>query len=193
MLFNEALPDSIALDTTQRDYQVLSANIIKNSYSEANNYLTINKGSKDGILQDMGVISSRGVVGIVEKTSANYASVQSVLNAKSIINAKIAGTDHFGSLTWDRNDFRLVQLEDIPRQVPLRVGDTIVTGAMSSIFPEDIPIGVIESFDLNESQSFYAIDVRLFNDMTNLKPVYVILNRNRQEITELEASVQNEN
>ena len=193
LLFNrESGMDSAALDTTRRDFDVLSASIIKNSYSEANNYLTIDKGSNDGIAQDMAVISTEGVIGIVERASANFASVQSVLNSKSIINAKIGGTDHFGSLTWNREDFRLVQLEDIPRQVPLQVGDTIVTGAMSSIFPEDIPIGVIESFDLQESQSFYAIDVRLFNDMTNLQPVYVILNRNRQEILELESELQDE-
>lgn len=192
LLFNQEAGDSVALDSTLRDYEVLSAHIIKNSFSEANNYLTINKGSADGIVQDMGVISTEGIIGIIENTSENFASVQSVLNSKSIINAKIGGTDHFGSLTWDRKDFRLVQLEDIPRQVPLQIGDTIVTGAMSSIFPEDIPIGVIEAFDLNESQSFYAINVRLFNDMTNLQPVYVILNRNREEILQLESELEDE-
>ncbi|HSR59616.1 MAG TPA: rod shape-determining protein MreC, partial [Robiginitalea sp.] len=103
-----------------------------------------------------------------------------------------AHTDYFGSLTWNRADYQLVQLEDIPRLVPLHLGDTIVTGAMSSIFPENIPIGTIEAFDLNESKSFYQIDVRLFNDMTNLKQVYVIRNRNRPEIIQLESSTGDE-
>lgn len=192
LLFNRNGPDSVLADTDSLEYEVRSAQIIKNSYSEANNYLTINKGRADGVAQDMGVISTQGIIGIVEQTSEHFAAVQSVLNTKSIINAKIAGTNHFGSLTWNRGDFRLVQLEDIPRQVPLQVGDTIVTGAMSSIFPENIPIGVIETYELNESQSFYAIDVRLFNDMTNLKPVYVILNRNRAEILELQSSIRDE-
>ena len=60
---------------------------------------------------------------------------------------------------------------------------------MSSIFPENILIGTIERFDLNESQSFYSIDVRLFNDMTNLKQVYLIRNRLRPEVLELESEV----
>lgn len=192
LLFGRSTQDSIRLDTAGLAYEVLSASVIKNSYAEANNYLTIDKGSQDGLAQDMGVISTSGVIGIVEATSANYASVQSILNSKTSINAKIGGTDQFGSLTWDREDFRLVQLEDIPRQVPLQIGDTIVTGGMSSIFPEGIPIGVIEQFDLYENQSFYAIDVRLFNDMTNLKPVYVIRNRNRQEIRELQSATRDE-
>ncbi|SFR39393.1 rod shape-determining protein MreC [Robiginitalea myxolifaciens] len=188
LLFNKDSIIPAPQDTTSLDYVISSARIIKNSFSEANNYLTIDKGTNDGVVQDMGVISTEGIVGIVERSSGNYASVQSVLNSKSIINAKIAGTEYFGSLTWNREDFRLVQLEDIPRQVPLEVGDVVVTGGMSSIFPENIPIGTIESFELGESQSFYSIDVRLFNDMTNLKPVYVIRNRNRPEILELQAA-----
>ena len=192
LLFNRKTPDSIELDTAGLDYEVLTAQIIKNSYAEANNYITLNRGSRDGVEQDMGVITSRGILGIVERTSRGYASVQSVLNTKSNINAKIAHTDYFGSLTWNGKDHQLAKLEDIPRLVPLRVGDTIVTGAMSSIFPENIPIGTIEAFDLNESQSFYRIDVRLFNDMTNLKQVYVIRNRNRPEILELESEISDE-
>lgn len=192
LLFNRQAPDSVEMDTSAVDYEVLSAHIIKNSFTAANNYITLNKGSRDGIVQDMGVITSRGILGIVERTSPGFASVQSVLNTKSNINAKIAGTGYFGSLTWNRTDHRLVQLEDIPRLVPLRVGDTIVTGAMSSIFPEDIPIGTIEAFDLNESQSFYQIDVKLFNDMTNLKQAYVIRNRHRAEILQLESETGDE-
>ena len=82
-----------------------------------------------------------------------------------------------------------MQLEDIPRLVPLLVGDTIVTGAMSSIFPENIPIGTIKKFDLNASKSFYSIYVELFNDMTNVKNVYIIDNVNRTEVLQLESEI----
>ena len=192
LLFNSEPRDSMELDTSGIRYQVMTASIIKNSYSKPDNYITIDKGRADSVVQDMGVITSRGILGIVEKTSGNYASVQSILNSKSNINAKIAGTDYFGSLTWDGRDYQLVQLEDIPRLVPLQEGDTIVTGAMSSIFPENIPIGTIEAFSLTESQSFYQIDVRLINDMTNLKQVYLIRNRDREEILQLESDVAND-
>ena len=192
LLFNREFRDSMSLDSSQLDYTVMRAQIIKNSYSKPNNYITLNKGKNDSIEQDMGVITSRGILGIVEKSSANYTSVQSILNAKSNINAKIKNTNYFGSLVWNQQDYQLVQLEDIPRLVPLQIGDTIVTGAMSSIFPEGIPIGTIDRFDLTESGSFYNIDVRLFNDMTNLKEVYIIKNRNREEILQLESEVAND-
>lgn len=179
-------------DSIPLAYKVMSANLIKNSFSSPRNYLTIDRGSKQGVEQDMGVITTKGILGIVENTSSNFATVQSVLNTKSNINAKIKGTDYFGSLIWNVEDYNIVQLIDIPRLVPLVVGDTIVTGAMSSIFPENIPIGVIKKYDLNASKSFYDIDVELFNDMSNLKNVYLITNTNKQEIKELEAQTTDE-
>ena len=189
LLFNQGSVDSIQIDTQQLTYRVVPARVIKNSYSGTENYLTINKGSSDSIAQDMGVISANGILGIVEQTTGKFAAVQSILNTKSNINAKIKNTNHFGSLTWNTNRFDEVQLEDIPRLVQLREGDTIVTGAMSSIFPEGIPIGVVKSFELEASASFYSIDVRLFNDMTNLSSVYVITDLNRKEILELESTL----
>jgi rod shape-determining protein MreC len=193
-LFNLPPRDSLALDTAELDYVVLSGRVIKNSFVEPNNYITINRGSRDSVFQDMGVITSFGILGIVEKSSANFASVQSVLNSKSNINAKILHTDYFGSLTWNQEDFRIVQLEDIPRldPAPMKVGDTVVTGAMSSIFPENIPIGTIEQFSLNDAGSLYNIDVRLFNNMTNLREVYIIRNRKRPEVIKLENEVLND-
>ena len=140
----------------------------------------------------MGVITTNGILGIVENTSSNFSTVQSVLNTKSNINAKIKNTNYFGSLIWDAKEYNVVQLIDIPRLVPLVVGDTIVTGAMSSIFPENIPIGTIKKYDLNTSKSFYNIDVQLFNDMANVKNVYFVKNKNRIEIIELEANTTNE-
>jgi len=188
-LFNKEENDSIEMDTTALNYKVMSAQIIKNSYANPNNYITINKGNKDSIKQDMGVITAKGILGIVEHTSSRYSAVQSILNTKSNINAKIKNTNYFGSLVWDTERYDVVQLEDIPRLVPLLVGDTIVTGAMSSIFPENIPIGTIKKFDLNASKSFYSIDVELFNDMTNVKNVYIIDNVNRTEVLQLESEI----
>jgi rod shape-determining protein MreC len=181
------------LDSTKQNYKVLGGRIVKNSFSDQRNYITINKGRLDSVQQDMGVITSKGILGIVENTSSNFATVQSILNEKSNINAKIKNSNHFGSLVWNTKNYNTVQLIDIPRLVPLTIGDTIVTGAMSSIFPENIPIGTIKKFDLDNSKSFYFIDVALFNDMTNLKNIYIITNLNREELLELETETKENN
>ena len=151
--------------------------------------MLINKGRNDSVKQDMGVITSKGIVGIIENNSSNYANVQSVLNSLSEINASIKNTNNFGSLKWNGEDFKTVQLVDILRSAAIKKGDTVITGGMSSIFPKGIPIGTIENFDLDVSQNYYLIDVKLFNDMTTLDHVYVIENLNRDEILTLEASI----
>lgn len=186
LLFNS---ESKTITTTrQPKYDVIHSRVIKNMFSSPRNYITIDKGQRDSVLQDMGVITPLGILGIVENTSRGYATVQSVLNTRSNINAKIKNTNYFGSLTWDALDYDVVQLIDIPRSATVTVGDTITTGARSSIFPEDIPIGVIKKYDLNQNQSSYNIQVDLFNDMANIKNVYIIKNRDRKEILELEKS-----
>jgi rod shape-determining protein MreC len=192
ILFNRREPHPMELDSSSLKYTVQTAEVIKNSYASPDNYITIDKGSKQGIRQDMGVITSSGILGIVEHTTNNFSTVQSLLNSKSTINAKIKNTNYFGSLVWNGKKYSEVQLEDIPRLVPVLIGDTIVTGAMSSIFPENIPIGTIKKYSLNQSQSFYNIDVELFNDMINLKHVYIIENISRAEIQELESKITND-
>ena len=192
LLFNTEKIDSIALDSFQLTYTVTPAKVIKNSFAVQRNYITIDKGENDSVKVDMGVVTGNGILGIVENTSSNFATVQSILNEKSNINAKIKNTDHFGSLKWNTENYNVVQLTDIPRLVPLLVGDTIVTGAMSSIFPENIPIGTINKFDLDDSENFYTIDVALFNDMTNIKNVYVVENANKNEIEQLQIDTESD-
>ena len=95
-------------------------------------------------------------------------------------------------MVWDTKDYNTVQLADVERLVPVKIGDTIVTGASSSIFPENIPIGVIKNFDLNNSQSSYSIDIKLFNNMAAVRSIYIIENVQREEIIELEAKTNND-
>lgn len=189
LLFNTEHQSVFKVPLDTFPFEVIPARIIKNSYALRNNYLTIDKGTSDGVKQDMGVITAFGILGIVEHTTNRFASVQSLLNSRSNINAKIKNTNNFGSLIWNTERYDVVQLQDIPRIIPLNIGDTIVTGAMSSIFPENIPIGTIKKIDLMSSESFYKIDVSLFNDMTNLKNVYIISNKNSEEIRLLEEKI----
>jgi rod shape-determining protein MreC len=117
------------------NYKVIQSKVISNSYGVHENYLTINSGRKDGIKEDMGVVSSQGVVGIIEKTSNSYSTVISILNIKFKLDAKIKKNNHFGTLTWNGKNTGFAQLIDVPRLATVKKGDTIVTGAESRIFP----------------------------------------------------------
>jgi len=176
------------IDTTAlySKFQFVTAKVINNSFYKSKNFLTINKGSQKGIDIDMGVISSKGLIGIIKNTSENYATVQSILNTKSQINTKLKNSNHFGSLVWNTNNPNIVQLIDIPRLAPIKVGDTIITGGKSTIFPEGILVGTIYDFNLNDDKNSYTLNIKLFNDMTNLEHVYIIDNKDAEEIQSLE-------
>lgn len=169
-----------------QDYKLFHAKIIKNSFYKKDNYLTIKGGQINGVKKDMGVINSKGVIGIIENVSKHYATVQSILNTQTKIGAKISNTNHFGTITWDGKNTGFVQLIDIPKLAQLHKGDSIVTGGISTIFPENVPVGVIDKVFTSKNSNFYTINVRLFNDMTNISSIYLIENVNIKEINQLE-------
>ncbi len=171
-------------------FEYLTATVINNNYSKTKNQLTLDKGSKDGLKIDMGVISGKGLVGIVSDVSNHYATVQSILNTRSRINAKMKKSSHFGTLVWNTKDPNIVQLIDIPRLAKLIKGDTIITGGRSTIFPEGIPIGTVRDFRPDKDDNYYYVDVDLFNDMTSLQYVYLIKNNEAEEIINLEKGVE---
>lgn len=166
-------------------YRIQKAKVISNYYDKIDNYLLIEGGTNDSIKEDLGVISSKGIIGIVIDTSKEFSRVISILNTNTSINAKLKKTNHFGTLTWDGKDPNIMSLVDVPRSAPVNLGDTITTGGRSLIFPEDVPIGIINDFELNENIGYYTISVKLFNDMTNLKHIYVIEDTRKEEAYEL--------
>lgn len=183
--------DTVAKDITDsimftKNYKFRTADVYKNSYSQSTNYLTINKGKKDSIKVDFGVITSKGIVGIVENVSQNYASVLSILNTRSRINAQLKKTNHIGSLVWNTESPEFAQLIDISKFAPVAIGDTIITGGQSTIFPKGILIGTIDSFKIDTGGDTYTVNVKLFNDMTNIGHVYIVENLQADEIKSLQ-------
>ena len=181
--------DSTVVDSVkyQQKYTYTNAKIISNNYSKPFNFLTINKGKNQKIDKEMAVINSKGIIGITENVSNNYTRVQSILNKNSSINARIKGNFFYGTLKWDGVDYNVVQLLDIPRQAPIKIGDTIETGGKSTIFPEGILIGTILKINPGNTAD-NKVDVLLFNNMSNLGYIYVVKNLDKEEIQSLENS-----
>lgn len=182
--------DSISLSTSvdsieyKQKFNYINGKVLKNEYTKPYNFLTINRGNKHGVATEMAVINSKGIIGITDATSNSYARVRSILNRNSKINARFKNSFYFGTLSWDAKDYNIVQLNDIPRQASVNIGDTIITGGKSAIFPEGIPIGVV----LNSSDKTVdnTINIKLFNDMSNVGAIYIIKNFHKQEIKNLE-------
>ena len=168
------------------DFDVSSASVIKNNYSNSKNFITINKGALNGIEIDNGVISSKGVVGIVDKTSKNYSRFISILNTNFLLNAKFKNSNYFGVLSWNGLNINKVQLNDVPKQAIVSIGDTVVTGGNSLIFPKGILIGYVNSYKLDDSENYLELEIDLATDMANIEKIYVLKNNNIREIKSLD-------
>jgi len=166
-------------------YYYVQSRIVQNSIYKQFNYLTLNKGKKQGVFRNMGVVSDQGLVGIILETSANFATVIPVINRDFRLSAKIKSNNYAGILQWDGISPRFAVLNEIPFHVDLSKGDTILTSGFSSIFPEGIDVGTIESFSL-EKGNFYDIRVKLFTDFQRLYHVNVIRNSRQEEQLNLE-------
>jgi len=184
--------DNLTIATTpisseiKSQYQYIPARVLNNNYSKPNNFITLLGGKKDSIVADLGVITSKGIVGILNTSSKNYSTVLSILNTNFNTNVKLRASEHFGTVQWDGKDPNIIQIVDMQQQAPVKIGDTIETSGKSAIFPKGIPVGTIETFELDQSKNFYTLSVRLLNDMTNLGHVYVIKNAHKKEIKAIE-------
>jgi len=181
------------IDTAQyfQKYEYSIAKVINNNFTKKNNILTLNKGEKQGLTTDLGVINSNGVIGVIKNVSSNYSTVLSILNSSSKINVRLKNSNHFGTLVWDGKTHTTTQLIDIPRQVTIKVGDTIITGGKSAIFPEGINTGTIKDF-IFENNQYQQINVLLFNDMSSLGYVQIVKNLQKNEQKKLEQNTNNE-
>lgn len=185
--FSTKKADSAYLDTTSFDtpYQFIPARIIANRYSRKDNYILINRGKKDSLKEDMGVITSDGIIGVVEKSSANFSRVISILNSNLLISAQFKKSNHYGTLNWEGGNPNIIQLTEVPRLANVKKGDTIITDGRSFIFPKGVPVGIVHDFELDRDQNYYKVNVQLFNDMTNIGYCYVIKNNNGDELKSL--------
>lgn len=182
--------DSVMLADPQ--YAYMPAKVVNNSVIKQYNYITINRGSKDGVKVDMGIIGPSGVVGIITSVSKNYATGPTVLNKRWKVSAKIKSSNYFGSLAWDGINSQLANLNEIPFHVRMEVGDTVVTSGFSGVFPEGIPVGVIEEFDHATGHNFYDIRVRLLTDFPSLSFVEVVKNNQLDELKFIQKQNTNE-
>ena len=166
-------------------YSFTNAKVINNTVFKQNNYITINKGLKDGIKPGQGIISDNNVIGVISNTSNSYAIGLSLLNMRLLTTAKLKKNEQKGSVNWDGKDYRYIQLNEIPFHVELAKGDTVVTSGFSSKFPEGILIGTIHSFEQERGENFYTVSVELAADFRSLSFVQVITNLNLEEIQSL--------
>lgn len=155
-------------------FRLIPAKVVDNSVNKPQNFVTIDKGSADGIRQDMGVACGNGVVGIVYLVSKHYSVVIPVLNTESNISCAIDGTGYFGYLHWKGGPSDIAYLDDVPRHAHFRLHGKIVTSGYSSVFPPGVMVGeILHVFNSDDGLS-YRLMIKLSTDFGNLRDVCVI-------------------
>ena len=173
-----ATRDSSLVEKMQKNVtaglQTIPAKVVSSSLDKANNFITIDKGSLDGVKKDMGVICGTGVVGIVYLTSDHYSVIIPVLSQQSSISCAIKGRGYFGYLKWTGGSPASAYVDDIPRHAHFKLGEYVVTSGYSSVFPPGIFVGRIKHVYNSENGMSYRLKVDLSTDFTRLRDVCVI-------------------
>ncbi|MGL4630207.1 MAG: rod shape-determining protein MreC [Leadbetterella sp.] len=178
--------------TKARRFDFLVAKVISSSVNLVDNYITIDKGTKDGIRPQMGVICPQGVVGQVLKCSDNYSLVVTLLNSKSKVSAEITnktlqkdGTKALGVGEWEGVNPSIIAMKNVDMYKPIRKGDSVYTSFQNPVFPPKIPVGRVSKLTPNKTTAFFDMNVKLATDFTSLIYVYVVTNKQQEQETQL--------
>jgi rod shape-determining protein MreC len=179
----------IADSNKQVLYSYIPADVVNATTNARNNYVTIDKGSDQGIRPRMAVMSPDGIVGVVKDVSPHFSVILPLLHKSLSVSARVGDEGFIGAVSWNGADSRFAQLDEIPKQIPVKKGDKVIT-AGSKFFPEDLMIGTVEKVDKNTADNFYDIEVRLSTPFARLRHVYVINYKLQEERNTLEEKAQ---
>lgn len=179
--------DTLSFEGFNRSaYRFLGAQVVSSTLHKGNNLITINKGEKDGVKPEMGVVCSQGVVGIVYMTSSRYSIVVPMLNINSRISSHLKESNQFGTMQWEHGDTYHSWLMGIPLHAKVNVGEMVETNGYSDIFPSGIPIGEVVSVEPSSDGLSHALKVKLSTDFHTLRNVSIITNYSHPEKQQLE-------
>ena len=166
------------------DWEYIPAKVIGTSINKQHNYLTINKGLRDSIKVDMGVIGANGVVGIVSAVGEKYALVVPVIHTKISISSRLKSNGQIGGTSWDGRNYQYVNLTEIARHIEVNQGDTVVTSGLTKIFPEGLMVGEVYKTKLRDGDNYHKTQVKLSTDYKSIKYVQVLSNKNANMTTD---------
>lgn len=170
----------------ETSHEVVGARVINNSITYSRNFITIDKGAKDGVVLGMGVLCKDGIVGKVVMTSQNFSTIVSILNTSLWISAEIKNSNVLGSVRWFAGNPTRVKLMYVSRHLSPKIGDAVVASGYGDSFYAGVPIGQIVAISLRKGDSFYDIDVELAANMAAVKYVYVLVDNKLKEQISLE-------
>ena len=173
---NQKLSELLQIDQKYPEYETVGAEIIAEDPSHWYANFIINKGSKNGLLNNMVIIAPGGLVGRIFETGANYSKIRTLIDDNSSVSARSVRTGDIGIV---KGDMRLMseglcRMELIDIDAEIIIGDEIVTSNLGEIFPPGIVIGHITEINADAGGLTKTAVIKPSVDYKNLDKVLVI-------------------
>jgi len=167
----------------EQQFIVRPVNVISSQFKQRENYLVIDKGKKDSVVSNMGIVGTKGVIGIVLNSSANYASILPIINSNFQLAIRHRRSKSFGMLLWnEKNNWKTAVVEDVPEYVKVHTGDIFESSGAAGIFPEGILIGKVIKTEKIPASQFQRVYLNLYEDFSSLSVAYVVDNKYQREM-----------
>ncbi len=178
------------VDDIDTKFSYHPANVVSMTTNRNRNYIVVDRGTKDGIRENMGVITpNKELVGTVVSCSESYSVVMPLLNTLFKIGGTLVDNDYVCSIYWEGTSRYKVTGVELSRYAEPKKG--MVVNAKSERVPSDVVIGTIESYEMNISKTAYSVDVVIAADMQRLDNLLIVENRDQTELEQLVESVEN--
>ncbi len=187
----QLVTDTVAVDSLKsyRQYQYFDAKIISNSVFLQQNYIVLHRGSAQGIVPNMAVVGTDGLIGTVISVSENMSIVMSLLHRQSKVIAVLKKGSGLGEVSWDGKDPRYLVLSKIPKTIVVKKGDMVVSSPYSDKFPPGLPIGYVEKIDQDQETNTYKLKIKTAVDFYAVQHAYIVKNLLQEEMDQLKSTV----
>lgn len=165
----------------------LPALVINNSINSNTNFIGLNKGEKDGLSVDDGVITENGIIGRIVSTSTHFSLVKSILHINNAVSVKLTKQNELGTLVWVGEKGNTAVIKNIPRHTTVTEGDSVFTSGYGTVYPPHHFVGTISKAELPENDAFYDLKIQLSVNYNSIKHVYVYKNLLATELRGLNA------
>lgn len=196
LLSSEQVRMAITEATAQQlqHYRYITARVVANTINRPHNYITLDKGTAQGVEPNMGVITPDGnMVGYVVDCSEHYAVVMPIINIDFRGGGKLdieGDTENrIGSISWDGRDASRVTMSDLLEYANPKAGDKVSSN--SHYFPPmmKVNVGEVESISKSKNKNTYEVVLRLATDFSSLDHLILVYNERYKEVTELEGKM----
>ncbi|MHC1771030.1 MAG: rod shape-determining protein MreC [Flexilinea sp.] len=162
----------------------IAAAVIGKDPSPFLQYVLIDKGTDDGVLYNMPVVTEKGLVGRIAAVTASAARVQLITDAGSLVNAIIEDVDTEGVVTGSVTSDITIGM--VSQEAEIKAGQIIQTSGLGGNYPSDVVIGQVLNVNKVENELFQSAAVQPAEDFQNLQAVLVVANFRPSNIAPLE-------